>query len=65
MTGLEREVMMAAERAVAAAKDRGGGLLDYSEGSMQALEEILNETCDYVPHLDAETVDKIVTDFGS
>jgi hypothetical protein len=64
LADVAEEVAKAGERAVRMSRDRGGSLLDYSEGSLAVVEEILSEAAGYASEMSAGEVRKLTEDFG-
>ncbi|WP_423372148.1 hypothetical protein [Burkholderia sp. LMG 32019] len=64
MSELQQEVQRLAAQALADFNDRAEGKLDFSEASLQVVEELLAEASMYRNDLPSETVDGIVTRFG-
>jgi hypothetical protein len=59
------EVRQAAEAVVAATRERIGDRLDYTEASLEAVEELLAEASEFVSELPPERVDGLVQQMGS
>jgi hypothetical protein len=59
------EVRRAAESAVEATRERVGDRLDYSEKSLDAVEEMLAEAAPFVAELPPEKLDALVEQLGS
>ena len=51
MPDLMKQIMQMADDAVAASRDRGGGLLDFSEQSIEIVEEMLDEAARFIETL--------------
>jgi hypothetical protein len=64
MNAILEEVTAAAERAVASLQARAGGRLDYSIGSLAAVDEMLVEASAYVADLDEAVVTSLVQHIG-
>ena len=64
MSELQQEVQRLAAQAQADFNDRADGKLDFSEESLQIVEEMLAEASTYRDDLPSETVEGIVTRFG-
>jgi len=62
---LADEVRQAAEAVVTATRDRAGDRLDFSEASLDLIEELLAEAAPFVPELPPERVDGLVQQMGS
>jgi hypothetical protein len=58
------EVVAAAARAVEALQARAGGRLDYSLGSLEAVDDMLVEVSGYVADLDEQVVTNLVQQLG-
>ena len=58
------EVVRMANLAVEAFQERAGGRLDFSEGSLEVVEEMLAESAQWREHLDDEHVNGMVQRFG-
>ena len=64
MNAILEEVTAAAERAVVSLQARAGGRLDYSVGSLRAVDEMLVEASAYVAELDEAVVTGLVQQLG-
>ncbi|WP_143329871.1 hypothetical protein [Burkholderia sp. AU31652] len=64
MRELQQEVRRLAAQAQVDFNERADGKLDFSEGSLQIVEEMLAEASMYRDDLPSETVEGIVTRFG-
>lgn len=64
MNAILEEVTSAAERAIVSLQVRSGGRLDYSIASLQAVDAMLVEVCDYVAELDEAVVTGLVQQLG-
>ncbi|WP_141693735.1 hypothetical protein [Cupriavidus alkaliphilus] len=64
MSELQQEVQRLAAKALADFNDRADGRLDFSEGSLQIVEELLAEASMYREDLLSEAVEGLVTRFG-
>jgi len=64
MTDLKNEITRMAEETVELFQDRAGGSLDFSEESLQAVEELLDDVSDYYPDFSSEQAQRIVRLFG-
>ena len=64
MNAILEEVTAAAERAVASLQARAGGRLDFSVGSLGAVDEMLVEASAYVADLDEAVVTGLVQQLG-
>ena len=64
MNAIFEEVTSAAERAVASLQARAGGRLDFSVGSLAAVDEMLVEASAYVADLDEAVVTGLVQQLG-
>ncbi len=64
MNAIQDEVTAAAERAVTSLQARAGGRLDYSIGSLAAVDEMLAEVSAYVADLDETVVTGLVQQLG-
>ena len=65
MSELSEEVARAATRAVDISRLRGGDELDFSEASLSAIEEMLEEASTYLDQMTAKQQEMLVSDFGS
>ena len=62
---LAEEIERAAERAVAMSETRGGGELDYTEASLEIVEEMLAESVQYASEMTPKQLEMLAQDFGS
>ena len=64
MDDLPDQIARAAEKVVAMCEGRGGGKLDYSEASLELVEEMVVETGEWLSEMTSEQVTTLVQDFG-
>jgi hypothetical protein len=64
MTKLGREIKISAERVVGMAKSRGLAGLDYSERSLETVEEMLAEASAYFDEMTGDQRECLAQDFG-
>ncbi|MDF3837572.1 hypothetical protein P3W85_32175 [Cupriavidus basilensis] len=64
MSELQEEVQRLAAKALADFNDRAQGRLDFSEESLQVVEEMLAEASEYRDDLPSEAVEGLVTRLG-
>jgi len=65
MSDLQTQIKEKAELAVSQFQKRAGGRLDYSEGSLAMVEEMLDEAAQYTSQMDQEEIDGLVQLMGS
>lgn len=62
--GLTQEVARAAEQLISTLQERTSGSLDYSEGSLAVVEELLDEASDFAGDISPEQLQGLAQDFG-
>ena len=62
--GLTQEVARAAEQLIATLHERTSGSLDYSEASLAAIEELLDEASNFADDMSPEQLQGLAQDFG-
>ena len=65
MSSLEKQVHEKARLAVDQLQERAGGCLNYSEASLEAIEDILDEAAQYADEMEHSNVDALVQLIGS
>lgn len=64
MSRLEREVLKCAERVVQMSRDRAGQVLDYTDGSIDLVEEMLAEAAAHARRMSEEQLRRLSQDVG-
>jgi hypothetical protein len=64
MKDLAQEIATTSERAVSYFQGRAGAALDYSEASLAAVEELLEEASEFVDGMTEDQLDTLSQDFG-
>src|SRR5260370_11033092 len=64
MDELTQEIVRTADEAVASFQERAGGTLDFSEASLQTVEEMLNELAEYGDQMSPKQLRVLAQDFG-
>ncbi|MBV9790965.1 MAG: hypothetical protein JOZ51_22415 [Chloroflexi bacterium] len=62
--GLTQEVARAADQLIATLQERTSGSLDYSEGSLAVIEELLDEASNFAGDMSPEQLQGLSQDFG-
>ncbi|MBO3276554.1 hypothetical protein [Pseudomonas schmalbachii] len=65
MSGIDEQVSKKAALAVAQLNERAKGKLDYSEASIQVIEELASEAAQYSSQLDSSTIESLTQLLGS
>ena len=65
MSELKDQVIEKAELAVSQFQERAGGVLNYSEDSLSAIEEMLAEASEYINEIPEEQIDALIHLAGS
>ena len=64
MTTLAEDIRNSAEKAAQAFERRSGGNLDYTEASLQFIEEMLEEASDFTPEMSPKVIKNMAENFG-
>lgn len=65
MSELREQVMEKAELAISQFQERAGGVLNYSEASLSAIEDMLDEASNFIDELPEEQIDALIHLAGS